>query len=56
MSGAWSWTDHKDGILRCGVSILEQQFWSGSVDITTSGQNHGDPELLFKDVQHVSYP
>jgi hypothetical protein len=41
--------------LRC-VSILEQQVRSGSVDITTPGQNHGDPELLSKDVQHVSYP
>jgi hypothetical protein len=37
-------------------SILEQQVWGGSVDITTSGQNHGDPELLPKDLQHVAYP
>ena len=38
------------------VSILEQQVRSGPVDITTSGQNHGDPELLCEDVQHISYP
>jgi hypothetical protein len=32
------------------LSILEQQFRSGAVDITTSGQNHRDPELLSKNV------
>jgi hypothetical protein len=34
------------------VSILEQQVWSGAVDITTSGQSHGDLELRSKDIQH----
>jgi hypothetical protein len=38
------------------VSILEQQLRSGPVNITTSRQNHRDPELLCEDVQHIMNP